>query len=110
MRYKELFGDDFYIEIMRHGIKHQFDIDSQLIQLSKETGIKLVATNDTHYTEQKDADAHEAFMCIATNKLYDDPTRLRHSVHEFYVKSPEEMAKLFADIPEAIADSSVDSK
>jgi len=105
LRYKELFGDDFYIEIMRHGIKHQFDIDSQLIQLSKETGIKLVATNDTHYTEQKDADAHEAFMCIATNKLYDDPTRLRHSVHEFYVKSPEEMAKLFADIPEAIANT-----
>ncbi len=102
LRYKELFGDDFYIEIMRHGIKHQFDIDSQLIKLSKETGIKLLATNDTHYTEQKDADAHEAFMCIAMNKLYDDPDRMRHSVHEFYVKSPEEMAKLFADIPEAL--------
>jgi DNA polymerase-3 subunit alpha len=102
LRDKELFGDDFYIEIMRHGIKHQFDIDSQLIKLSKETGIKLLATNDTHYTEQKDADAHEAFMCIAMNKLYDDPDRMRHSVHEFYVKSPEEMAKLFADIPEAL--------
>ncbi len=102
LRYKELFGDDFYIEIMRHGIKHQFDIDSKLIKLSKETGIKLLATNDTHYTEQKDADAHEAFMCIAMNKLYDDPDRMRHSVHEFYVKSPEEMAKLFADIPEAL--------
>ena len=102
LKYKELFGDDFYIEIMRHGIKHQFNIDKDLIRLSKETGIKLIATNDTHYTEKKDADAHEAFMCIAMNKLYDDPNRMRHSVHEFYVKSPEEMARLFADIPEAL--------
>ncbi|MEA1879818.1 MAG: DNA polymerase III subunit alpha [Campylobacterota bacterium] len=102
LRYKGLFGDDFYLELMRHGIGHQFDIDKQILQLSKETGIKIVATNDTHYTEQKDADAHEAFMCIAMNKLYDDPNRLRHSVHEFYVKSPEQMAMLFADIPEAL--------
>jgi len=102
LRYKELFGDDFYLEIMRHGIGDQHRIDKQIIQLSQETGIKIVATNDTHYTNPKDADAHEAFMCIAMNKLYDDPNRLRHSVHEFYVKSPEEMAELFADIPEAI--------
>lgn len=102
LRYKELFGDDFYMEIMRHGIDHQYNIDKQIIQLSQETGIKIIATNDTHYTLQKDADAHEAFMCIAMNKLYDDPNRMRHSVHEFYVKSPQEMAKLFADIPEAL--------
>jgi DNA polymerase-3 subunit alpha len=102
LRYKDVFGDDFYLELMRHGIGDQHRIDKQIIQLSQETGIKIVATNDTHYTEQKDADAHEAFMCIAMNKLYDDPNRLRHSVHEFYVKSPEQMAALFADIPEAI--------
>jgi len=102
LRYKEVFGDDFYLELMRHGIGDQHRIDKQIIKLSQETGIKIVATNDTHYTEQKDADAHEAFMCIAMNKLYDDPNRLRHSVHEFYVKSPEQMAALFADIPEAI--------
>ena len=101
-RYKELFGDDFYLEIMRHGIGDQHRIDKQIIQLGQELGIKVVATNDTHYTNPEDADAHEAFMCIAMNKLYDDPNRLRHSVHEFYVKSPEEMAQLFADIPEAI--------
>ncbi len=70
--------------------------------MQKKTGIKVVATNDTHYLNQKDADAHEAFMCIAMNKLYDDPNRLRHSVHEFYLKSPEQIAKLYADIPEAI--------
>ena len=102
LRYKEVFGDDFYLELMRHGIGDQHRIDKQIIQISQETGIKIIATNDTHYTEQKDADAHEAFMCIAMNKLYDDPKRLRHSVHEFYVKSPQQMATLFADIPEAL--------
>ncbi len=102
LKYKEIFGDDFYLELMRHGIGDQHRIDKQIIQLSQDTGIKIIATNDTHYTEQKDADAHEAFMCIAMNKLYDDPNRLRHSVHEFYVKSPEQMAQLFADIPEAL--------
>ncbi len=102
LEYKEIFGDDFYLEIMRHGISDQHFVDDQILRLSKETGIKVVATNDTHYLEQKDADAHEAFMCIAMNKLYDDPKRLRHSVHEFYLKSPEQIAKLYADIPEAI--------
>ena len=102
LEYKEIFGDDFYLEIMRHGINDQLRIDEDIIKLSIETGIKLVATNDTHYTYKEDADAHEAFMCIAMNKLYDDPERLRHSVHEFYVKSPEEIARLYADIPEAI--------
>ncbi len=102
LKYRDLFGDDFYLEIMRHGIGDQQRIDAQILRLSRETGIKLVATNDTHYTFQDDGEAHEAFMCIAMNKLYDDPNRLRHSVREFYVKSPEEMARLFADIPEAL--------
>jgi DNA polymerase-3 subunit alpha len=103
LEYKEIFGDDFYLEIMRHGIADQLFVDDMILKISKETGIKVVATNDTHYLKQKDADAHEAFMCIAMNKLYDDPNRLRHSVHEFYLKSPEQIAKLYADIPEAIA-------
>lgn len=102
LEYKEIFGDDFYMEIMRHGISDQLFIDEPVIRLSRETGIKLVATNDTHYTYAGDAQYHEAFMCIGMNKLYDDPKRLRHSVHEFYIKSPEQMARLFADIPEAL--------
>lgn len=102
LEYKEIFGDDFYLEIMRHGISDQLFIDNMILKISQETGIKIVATNDTHYLEQKDAQAHEAFMCIAMNKLYDDPNRLRHSVHEFYLKTPEQIAKLYADIPEAI--------
>jgi len=105
LEYKEIFGDDFYLEIMRHGIVDQHFIDKQIIQLSIETGIKIVATNDTHYTNPKDAEAHEAFMCIAMNKLYDDPNRMRHSVHEFYVKSPQEIARLYADIPDAVANT-----
>ncbi|MBD3798203.1 MAG: PHP domain-containing protein, partial [Campylobacterales bacterium] len=102
LEYKEIFGEDFYLEIMRHGIGDQLNIDEQILQIGKETGIKIVATNDTHYTFPDDAQYHEAFMCIGMNKLYDDPNRMRHSVHEFYIKSPEQMARLFADIPEAL--------
>jgi len=102
LEYKEIFGDDFYLELMRHGIGDQLYIDEQVLKLSHETGIKIVATNDTHYTFPDDAQYHEAFMCIGMNKLYDDPNRMRHSVHEFYLKSPEQMARLFADIPEAL--------
>ena len=100
--YKDIFGDDFYLELMRHGIGDQLYIDEQILKISRETGIKVVATNDTHYTYPGDAQYHEAFMCIGMNKLYDNPNRMRHSVHEFYIKSPEQMARLFADIPEAI--------
>ncbi len=100
--YKEIFGDDFYLELMRHGINDQLFIDEQILKLGQELGIKIVATNDTHYTYPDDAQYHEAFMCIGMNKLYDDPNRMRHSVHEFYIKSPQQMARLFADIPEAI--------
>ncbi|MDA7817490.1 DNA polymerase III subunit alpha [Sulfurimonas sp.] len=100
--YQEIFGDDFYLELMRHGIDDQLFIDDQILRISHETGIKVVATNDTHYTFPNDAQYHEAFMCIGMNKLYDDPNRMRHSVHEFYLKSPAQMALLFADIPEAI--------
>ena len=100
--YQDIFGDDFYLELMRHGIGDQLFIDDQILKISQETGIKIVATNDTHYTYPGDAQYHEAFMCIGMNKLYDDPNRMRHSVHEFYLKSPQQMARLFADIPEAI--------
>ena len=105
LEYKEIFGDDFYIELMRHGIDDQYFVDEQILQISRETNIPIIATNDTHYLKQEYADAHEAFMCIAMNKEFDDPNRLRHSVHEFYLKSPEQMEVLYADIPEAISNT-----
>lgn len=102
LEYQDIFGDDFYLEIMRHGIEDQRFIDDQLIRLSHETGIKLIATNDTHYTRQEDAKIQEVAMCIAMGKTLNDKDRLRHSVQEFYIKSQEEMERLFADIPEAL--------
>ncbi len=105
LEYKEIFGDDFYLEIMRHGIGDQLRIDEQIIQISIETGIKIIATNDTHYLNRQRADSHEVFMCIAMKKQLDDKDRLKHSVHEFYLKSYEELALLYADIPEALSNT-----
>ncbi len=103
--YKEVFKDDFYLEIMRHGIADQRYIDDMIIKLSKELDIKMIATNDTHYTFKERADAHEVLMCVNTGVKLDDPNRLKHSVHEFYLKTPEQMQRLFADLPEAIANT-----
>lgn len=100
--YKEVFKDDFYLELMRHGIKDQLYIDDLIIKLAKELNIKIIATNDTHYTFKDRANSHEVLMCINTGVILSDPKRLKHSVHEFYLKSPEQMQELFADIPEAI--------
>ncbi|WP_411698882.1 DNA polymerase III subunit alpha [Helicobacter aurati] len=105
LEYQDIFGEDFYIEIMRHGVGDQLYIDKSLIRLSLETGIKLIATNDTHYSTKSDADMQEAAMMIATGKNINDSSRLRHTVSEFYIKSPEEMAELFADIPDAVANT-----
>ncbi|ENA2871657.1 DNA polymerase III subunit alpha [Campylobacter upsaliensis] len=103
--YKRVFGDDFYFEIMRHGINDQRAIDDDIIRLSKELDIKIIATNDTHYTFKERAEAHEVFMCIGMGKRLNDPDRMHHSVKEFYVKTSEQMSELFADIPEAISNT-----
>ena len=103
--YKRVFGEDFYFEIMRHGIGDQRAIDDDIIRLSKELDIKIIATNDTHYTFKERAEAHEVFMCIGMGKRLNDPDRMRHSVKEFYVKTSEQMSELFADIPEAISNT-----
>ncbi|OHU84449.1 DNA polymerase III subunit alpha [Helicobacter sp. CLO-3] len=102
LEYKEIFGDDFYIELMRHGIPEQENIDSQIIQLAKECDIKLIATNDAHYPTRDDADFQEIAMCVGMGRTMGEKNRLRHSVKEFYVKSAEEMAMLFADVPQAL--------
>ena len=103
--YKEVFGDDFYLELMRHGINDQLFIDEQVIKLSKELDIKIIATNDTHYTFKDRAKAQEALMCINMGVKLSDNDRLKHSVFEFYVKTSEQMSELFADLPEAISNT-----
>lgn len=100
--YKGVFGDDFYLELMRHGISDQLFIDDLILKVAKELDIKVIATNDTHYPEKENASSHEAFMCVSMNVTVDNPNRLRHSVQEFYLKSPEQMAKIFADVPEIL--------
>ncbi|RDU66738.1 DNA polymerase III subunit alpha [Helicobacter didelphidarum] len=100
--YQDIFGEDFYIEIMRHGVDDQLYIDNALIELSLQTKVKLIATNDAHYSTKEDANMQEAAMMIAMGTDINDSKRLKHTVSEFYIKSPQEMLDLFADIPEAV--------
>ena len=100
---RDIFGGDFYLEIMDHGLKEQREINPLLIRLSNETGIPLVATNDVHYTEKEDSTAQDALMCIQTGTHLNDENKLTFETQEFYLKSQEEMAELFANIPEALA-------
>ncbi len=102
-RYRDIFGkDNFYLELQSNGIEEQKLVNSQLVKLSKETGIPLVATNDAHYLRKEDARAHEILLCIQTGKNINDEDRMRFSTEDFYVKSQEEMAGVFVNLPEAI--------
>lgn len=103
---RELFGEDgYYLEMQDHGIKAQKQVNASLIRLSEETGIPLIATNDAHYLRREDAEMQDILMCIQTGKTLDDPNRMRFETKEFFVKSEEEMAALFPDHPEAIANT-----
>ncbi len=101
----DIFGDRLYFELQENGIADQRIVNDGLQQLSKEMGIKLVATNDCHYLNQEEAHAHEVLLCIQTGKTITDPKHFRFSTDEFYFKSPETMKKNFAYSPEAIATS-----
>ena len=104
---KEVFGEDFYIEIQDHGYPDQKQIIPDLIKLAKELDIGLVATNDVHYIEKEDWEAHDVLLCIQTKKTLADPKRMKFDTHEFYMKSGDEMAELFHYIPEAISNTRV---
>ena len=99
---KDVYKDDFYLEIQDHGLEEQKRINPLLIKLSKEINVPLVATNDVHYLERDDAEMQDVVMCISMKTTYDDPTRLKMESDQSYLKSPEEMQELFAHIPEAI--------
>ncbi|AUG58072.1 DNA polymerase III subunit alpha [Acetivibrio saccincola] len=106
LKYKSIFGEDsFYLEIQSNGIEEQRIVNSQLVKLSRDTGIPLIATNDVHYLRRQDAKAHEILLCIQTGKSINDEDRMRFSTDDFYLKSPEEMAEEFKNIPEAISNT-----
>jgi len=105
-RYQELFGKgNFYLEVMDHGIPEQKAANAAVIALAKELDIPLIASNDAHYLNQSDAEAQDVLLCIQTNSARDDPKRLRFHGDQFYLKSGEEMAELFGDYPEALANT-----
>lgn len=103
LRYEQIFGKgNFFLELQDHGIPQQQRVNQQLLRMSQETGIALVATNDVHYTYDTDAEAHDILLCVQTRKLLSDENRMRYEGGQYYVKSPEEMAELFPYIPEAL--------
>lgn len=109
--FKNLFGNDFYLELMRHPAKaprqreeiydRQELVNTELIKMSKELDIKLIATNDVHFTNAEDAEAHDRLICLVTNAALDDPKRMRYTKEEYF-KTTAEMKTLFADVPQAI--------
>lgn len=104
---KAAFGEDFYIEIQDHGIPEQKQILPLLVRLARETDIGLVATNDVHYLHKEDWEMQDVLMCIQTKRTLDDPSRMKMQTHEFYMKSGDEMAALFPNLPEAISNTRV---
>lgn len=99
---KRIFKDGFYLELQRHGIPEQITVNDELVEMSKELDIPLVATNDVHYLQKSDAQKQAVLMCIQTNTTLDEGRHKGFERDEFYLKSTEEMYKLFADVPEAL--------
>ncbi|CEP82049.1 DNA polymerase III subunit alpha [Paraclostridium sordellii] len=103
LRYKDIFGEDnYYIEIQDHNLPEQKEVNSELIKLSKEIGVGLVATNDVHYVRKEDSKIHDILMCIQMGKTVNDPARMRFGSDEFYLKSRQEMESVFPDVQEAL--------
>lgn len=102
-RYEDIFGKgNFFLELQDHGIPTQKLVNQQLIRMSRETGIDLVCTNDVHYINAEDWEAHDILLCLQTGKKVQDEDRMRYEGGQYYLKSPEEMAELFAYVPEAL--------
>ena len=104
-RYSRLFKDRFYLEIQRHGIPMQEQVNRELLGMHSELGLPLLATNDCHYLASTDAHSHEALLCVQTGKVLDDPRRFKFDGEGFYVKDADEMLAVFHDQPEAVTNS-----
>ena len=103
LRLSEIFGPDhFYLELQDHGIPEQKTVNQGLLRMSQETGLALVATNDVHYINAQDADAHDILLCIQTQKKVSDTDRMRYEGGQYYLKSEEEMLQLFPYAKEAV--------
>ena len=102
MWYKNLFGEDYYLEIQTNTLKEQSLVNQKLVELSRKLNIPLVATNDAHYTRKEDAYNHEVLLCIQTGKKMSDVDRMRFATDDFYIKSPEEVKEFFPNLPEAL--------
>ncbi len=114
--HKNLWGDDYYLELQRHEVtdptiranRETFPLQQQankvLIELAKEYGVKLVCTNDSHFVDKENAEAHDHLLCLATGKDLDDPTRMLYSKQEWF-KTQQEMNDIFSDVPEALANT-----
>ena len=103
LRYQEIFGKgNFFLELQDHGIPEQQNVNQQLLKMHRETGIDLVATNDVHYTLAEDAQPHDVLLCLQTGKKLSDTDRMRYEGGQYYVKSPEEMERLFPYATEAL--------
>ncbi len=101
--YRQIFGDaDFYLEVQNHGLDKELLLIPMIETVSKQTGIPMVATNDCHYIDRKDFEAHDALLCIQTGKLVSDQDRMRYATDQIYFKSAEEMQQAFVDYPEAV--------
>ena len=102
LQYKELFGNDYYIEIQRHGIDDEDAVMPQLVALARELNIKIVVTNDVHYLNKEDAEIQDVMMCVQMGKFLDEPDRMKFEGEEFYLKDYDEMAALFPNLPDAM--------
>ncbi|HMJ90845.1 MAG TPA: DNA polymerase III subunit alpha [Candidatus Acidoferrum sp.] len=101
--FKQTLGaENFYLELQNHGIAEQAKVNKHLIPWAKEFGLKCVATNDVHYVEKQDWQAHDALICIGTQTVRDDPRRMRYQPEQFFLRSAEEMKALFAEVPDAV--------
>ena len=100
--YKNLFGEDYYLEIQTNTLKEQALVNQKLVELSRKLDIPLVATNDAHYTKKEDAYNHEVLLCIQTGKKMSDEDRMRFTTDDFYIKSPDEVKDFFPNLPEAL--------
>lgn len=109
LEWLEIFGDDYYIELQRHGIENldksgwsQEAINQELLRFAKKYNVKVIATNDSHYVDQKDSEAHDILLCLQTGKDFNDPDRFKFENDRFFFKTQYEMKELFKDVPFAI--------